>query len=158
MLEQRRQICLKNIKSSPKKSLPAQVGRAEHWVPQQAPCIYNEKRRCLQCLQWKEKMFTFAGCSRQSFLRLPQSVPPDWCEIITTIVSLDKWSLTFNNALSIEIKERFLLKVKGWIFLTFQPKMNFSICSEVKLQIFYQKNNVYASVMQNIGYLCKKHE
>ena len=60
--------------------------------------------------------------------------------------------------LSIEIGEENFAKVNGWVFLTFQPKMIISICTGVKLQIFYQKNNVHMSVMQNILYFCKKHE
>ena len=60
--------------------------------------------------------------------------------------------------LSIEIGKRIFFKVNGWIFLIFQPNLILLLCTGKKLQIFCEKNYVYTSMMQNIGYFSKKLE
>ena len=54
-------------------------------------------------------------------------------------------------------REGNFLKVNGWIFLNIQRNTIFYLCTGKKLQIFCKKNHVCTSVMQNIGYFCKKN-
>ena len=84
-------------------------------------------------------LFTHCGCPK--------------CTMLLSIEIRETKQCTVLLVLSFEIK-----KGNGWIFLNFQLKVIISIFTGVKLQIFCQTNNVYTSVMQNIGYFWRRKE